>query len=450
MRPITAQPSDALTGSAQIPGDKSISHRALMIGALAVGETGIRGLLEGEDVLRTAEAMTALGAEIVREADGTWRVWGRGLGGLTAPDQVLDMGNSGTGARLLMGILAGHPVTATLPGDASLRARPMARVIAPLGEMGARFVARDGGRLPLTVTGATRPSPLRYRLPVASAQVKSAILLAGLNAPGRTTVIEPTPTRDHSELMLRHFGATVAVEETAEGRAVAVTGQPELVGRQIEVPADPSSAAFATVAALILPGSELRLPGVGINPHRAGLYQTLQEMGAALSFENRREQAGEPVADLVARAGPLEGIEVPATRVASMIDEFPVLAVAAACARGRTVMTGLGELRVKESDRLAAVAHGLAACGVEVEEGEDSLVVHGRGGRGSGKGSGRPPGGATIETGLDHRIAMSFLVLGLAAERPVTIDDGTPIETSFPGFAKLMTALGAKIEVGAP
>ncbi len=442
MRPLTAQPSEALTGSAQIPGDKSISHRALMIGALAVGETTIRGLLEGEDVLRTAAAMTALGAEIHRGDDGAWRVWGRGLGGLTAPDQVLDLGNSGTGARLLMGILAGHPVTATLTGDASLRARPMARVIAPLGEMGARFVAREGGRLPLTVTGAARPSPLRYRLPVASAQVKSAILLAGLNAPGRTTVIEPVPTRDHSELMLRHFGATVTVEETEEGRAIAVTGQPELRGRPIEVPADPSAAAFALVAALILPGSELRLPGVGVNPHRAGLFQTLQEMGAALSLENRRERAGEPVADLVARAGPLEGIEVPAARAPSMIDEYPVLAAAAACARGRTVMNGLGELRVKESDRLAAVARGLAACGVEVEEGEDRLVVHGCGGR--------PPGGATIETGLDHRIAMSFLVLGLAAERPVTIDDAATIETSFPGFAKLMTALGAKIEAGAP
>lgn len=450
MRPLTAQPSSALTGSAQIPGDKSISHRALMIGALAVGETTIRGLLEGEDVLRTAAAMTALGAEIVRGADGTWRVWGRGLGGLTAPEQVLDMGNSGTGVRLLMGVLAGHPVTATLTGDASLCSRPMGRVMAPLGEMGARFAAREGGRLPLTVTGAARPSPLHYRLPVASAQVKSAILLAGLNAPGRTTVIEPAPTRDHSERMLRHFGAEVAVEETDEGRAIAVTGQPELTGRPIEVPADPSSAAFATVAALILPGSELRLPGVGINPHRAGLYQTLQEMGAALSFENRREQAGEPVADLVARAAPLEGVEVPATRVPSMIDEFPVLAVAAACARGRTVMTGLGELRVKESDRLAAVARGLAACGVEVEEGEDSLVVHGCGGPGGGRGGGRPPGGAAIETGLDHRIAMSFLVLGLAAERPVTIDDEAPIETSFPGFAKLMNGLGANIEGGAP
>jgi 3-phosphoshikimate 1-carboxyvinyltransferase len=446
MRPLTAHPSEALTGSAAIPGDKSISHRALMIAGLAVGETEIRGLLEGEDVLRTAEAMTALGAEIVRGGDGTWRVWGRGLGGLRTPERVLDLGNSGTGARLLMGLLAGHPVTATLTGDASLRARPMARVIAPLTEMGARFAGRDGGRLPLTMTGAARPGPLRYRLPVASAQVKSAILLAGLNAPGRTTVIEPTPTRDHSELMLRHFGAEVTVEEIDEGRAIAVTGQPELAARPVEVPADPSSAAFATVAALILPGSALELPGVGINPHRTGLYETLREMGAEIGFENVRERAGEPVADLVVRAGPLDGVEVPAARAPAMIDEYPVLAVAAACARGRTVMHGLGELRVKESDRLAAVARGLAACGVEVEEAADSLVVHGRG----GPGGGRPPGGAAIETGLDHRIAMSFLVLGLAAERPVSIDDEAPIETSFPGFAKLMTTLGAKIEAAGP
>ncbi len=442
MRPLTAHPSEALTGSAAIPGDKSISHRALMIAALAVGETEIRGLLEGEDVLRTAAAMTALGAGIDRDGDAVWRVWGRGLGGLTAPEQILDLGNSGTGARLLMGLLAGHPITATLAGDASLCARPMGRVIAPLTEMGARFAAREGGRLPLTMTGAARPSPLRYRLPVASAQVKSAILLAALSAPGRSTVIEPSPTRDHSELMLRHFGAEVAVEDVDEGRAISVTGQPELIARPVQVPGDPSSAAFITVAALILPGSALELPGVGINPHRTGLYETLREMGAELSFENRREQAGEPVADLIVRAGPLEGVEVPAARAPSMIDEYPVLAVAAACAKGRTVMRGLGELRVKESDRLAAVARGLAACGVEVEEDADSLVVQGCGGR--------PPGGAAIATGLDHRIAMSFLVLGLAAERPVTIDDEAPIETSFPGFAKLMTALGAKIEAGAP
>jgi 3-phosphoshikimate 1-carboxyvinyltransferase len=440
MQPLTARPSEALTGTAAIPGDKSISHRALMIGALAVGETEIHGLLEGQDVLRTAQAMAALGAEIARDDDGVWRLWGRGLGGLTAPEDVLDLGNSGTGARLLLGLLAGHPVTATLTGDASLRARPMGRVIAPLTDMGARISARDGGRLPLTITGAASPSPIRYRLPVASAQVKSAILLAGLSAPGQTTVVEPAPTRDHSERMLRHFGAAIEVEETGEGRAVALSGQPELLGHSVGVPADPSSAAFAAVAALVLPGSELRLPGLGVNPHRTGLFETLQEMGADLAFENQREEAGEPVADLVLRAGPLEGVQVPAARAPAMIDEYPVLAVAAACAHGTTVMRGLAELRVKESDRLAAIARGLAACGVEVEAGEDSLTVHGRGGR--------PAGGARIEAGLDHRIAMSFLVLGLAAERAVTIDDAQAIETSFPGFARLMTDLGAEIEAG--
>ena len=440
MRPLTARPSEALTGTAAIPGDKSISHRALMIGTLAVGETEIRGLLEGEDVLRTARAMAALGAEIERDDEGAWRLWGRGLGGLRAPEDVLDLGNSGTGARLLLGLLAGHALTATLTGDASLRARPMARVIGPLTEMGARISARDGGRLPLTIRGAASPSPIRYRLPVASAQVKSAILLAGLSAPGKTTVVEPEPTRDHSERMLRHFGAEIEVEETEEGRAVALCGQPELLAQAVRVPADPSSAAFAAVAALVLPGSELRLPGLGVNPHRTGLFETLEEMGAELAFENRRDQAGEPVADLVLRAGTLEGVEVPAARAPAMIDEFPILAVAAACARGTTVMRGLAELRLKESDRLAAIARGLAACGVEVEAGEDSLTVHGRGAR--------PPGGARIEAGLDHRIAMSFLVLGLAAERPVTIDDAAPIETSFPGFARLLTDLGANIEAG--
>ena len=446
MRPLTARPSSALTGVARIPGDKSISHRALIIGGLAVGETEIRGLLEGEDVLRTAQALRALGAEIECDAERVWRVWGRGLGALVEPEQVLDLGNSGTGARLLLGLLAGHPLTATLTGDASLRARPMGRVIAPLTEMGARIAARDGGRLPLTIKGAASPSPIRYRLPVASAQVKSAILLAGLSAPGKTTVIEPAPTRDHSELMLRHFGATIEVEETEAGRAIAVTGQPELLGQAVQVPADPSSAAFAAVAALVLPGSELRLPGVGLNPHRTGLFETLEEMGAEIAFENRREQAGEPVADLTLRAGPLDGVEVPAARAPAMIDEYPILAVAAACARGRTVMRGLAELRVKESDRLAAMARGLSACGITVEAGADSLIVHGCGGRPPGG----APGGTTVETGLDHRIAMSFLVLGLAAERPVTVDDAGPIETSFPGFAQLMTDLGAEIEAGGP
>jgi len=437
VRPLTARRSDALQGTAAVPGDKSISHRALIIGALAVGETVIEGLLEGEDVRRTAAAVGALGAAVTGDDSGTWRVWGRGIGGLVEPEDVLDLGNSGTGARLLMGVLASHPLSAVLSGDDSLRRRPMARVAEPLRRMGAQVVGRAGCRLPLSVTGTGEALAIRYRLPVASAQVKSAILLAGLNAPGATTVIEPTPTRDHTELMLAHFGAAIEVEQTDEGRAVRLIGQPELAGRGVRVPGDPSSAAFPIVAASILPGSEIRLPGVGMNPHRTGLLQTLRDMGARIEVENPRDEAGEPVADLSVAAAALKGVEVPAGRAPSMIDEYPILAVAAACAEGTTVMRGLGELRVKESDRLAAIARGLAACGVAVEEGEDTLRVHG---------SGTPPaGGAGIETALDHRIAMSFLVLGLAAARPVTIDDATPIETSFPGFARLMGDLGARL-----
>ncbi len=420
-----------------MPGDKSISHRALMFGALAVGETVIEGLLEGEDVLRTAAAMRALGAQAERGPDGVWRVRGRGVGGLAEPDDVLDMGNAGTGARLLMGLLASHRVTAILTGDASLRRRPMGRVAAPLRLMGAEFVARGGDRLPLAVIGTAEPMPITYRLPVPSAQVKSAVLLAGLNTPGETTVIEPEPTRDHTELMLRHYGATVRVEQLPEGRAVTVEGQPEITGRAVRVPADPSSAAFPIVAALIRPGSRVVLPGVGLNPHRIGLIDTLREMGADIAVANARTEAGEPVADLTVVAGELSGVDVPPERAPSMIDEYPILAMAAACATGRTRMAGLAELRVKESDRLAAVADGLAACGVEVEAGEDSLTVHGTGRR--------PRGGATVPSGLDHRIAMAFLVLGMAAEAPVGVDDAGPIETSFPGFALLMNRLGARI-----
>ncbi len=441
MQALIAQPTEAFAGTARVPGDKSISHRALLLGGLALGETRIEGLLEGEDVLRSAAAMRALGAEAERAADGSWRVAGRGVGGLAEPGQVLDLGNSGTGARLLMGLIAGHPISAVLTGDRSLCSRPMGRVVRPLEQMGAQIVGRDGERLPLTVIGTAEPLPIRYQLPVASAQVKSAVLLAGLSAPGQTSVVEPAPSRDHSEIMLRHFGAEVAVEagERPGERIVTLTGQPELERREIQVPADPSSAAFAAVAALLLPGSELRLTEVCVNPHRTGLYDSLREMGADIGFENQRRLGGEAVADLVVRAGPLEGIEVPAERAPAMIDEYPILAVAAAAAKGRTVMHGLGELRVKESDRLAAIARGLAACGVEVEEGPDSLAVTGRGGR--------PPGGndRPLATALDHRIAMSFLVLGLAAERPVTIDDGGPIDTSFPGFAELMAGLGARI-----
>jgi 3-phosphoshikimate 1-carboxyvinyltransferase len=440
---MTARPGAALSGSIRLPGDKSISHRALMFGALAVGETVIDGLLEGEDVLRTAAAMRALGAEIERDAEGSWHVWGRGIGALDEPGDVLDMGNSGTGARLLLGILASHPLTAVLTGDASLRRRPMARVTEPLSACGAVFIAREGGRLPLTVIGARDPLPLDYRLPVPSAQVKSAVLLAGLNAPGETRVVEREATRDHSERMLAHFGAAIRRREIDdEGQPateILLTGQPELAGRAVRVPADPSSAAFPLVAALMVPGSEVRLAAVGMNPLRSGLVTTLQEMGGDIAIENRREEGGEPVADLVVRGSRLKGVEVPAARAPSMIDEYPILAMAAAAAEGRTVMHGLGELRVKESDRLAAVARGLACCGVGVEEQADSLTVEGCGGR--------PPGGnaAAVETELDHRIAMSFLVLGLAAERPVLIDDMTPVATSFPDFTPLMQRLGAEI-----
>ncbi len=445
---MTARPGTALSGTVTLPGDKSISHRALMFGALAVGETVIDGLLEGEDVLRTAAAMRALGAEIERDGAGRWHVWGCGIGALREPEDVLDMGNSGTGARLLLGILAGHPLTAVLTGDASLRRRPMARVTEPLAACGAAFIAREGGRLPLTVIGARDPLPLDYRLPVPSAQVKSAVLLAGLNAPGETRVVEREATRDHSERMLGHFGASLRRREIDdEGHRaleIVLTGQPELTGRAVRVPADPSSAAFPLVAALLLPGSEVRLAAVGMNPLRSGLVTTLQEMGGDITVENAREEGGEPVADLVVRGSRLRGIEVPAERAPSMIDEYPILAMAAAAAEGRTVMHGLGELRVKESDRLAAVARGLARCGVAVEEHPETLAVAGCGGR--------PPGGndQPIETELDHRIAMSFLVLGLAAERPVLIDDVTPVSTSFPDFAPLMQGLGAEFAAPEP
>lgn len=440
MQPLTASAAKPLRGVVRVPGDKSISHRALLIGALAIGETVIEGLLEGEDVLRTAAAMRELGAGVKRGDDGLWRVEGAGLGGLREPSQVLDMGNSGTAARLLLGVLATHPLTAFMAGDASLCRRPMARVVTPLEQFGARFVTREGGRMPLAIVGSDDPVPVTYRLPVASAQVKSAVLLAGLNTPGWTTAIESQPTRDHTERMLRHFGATVDTREAKGGALEAsVLGQPELVGKRVQVPADISSAAFPLVAALVVPGSEVGLTGVGMNQRRTGLIETLREMGAQIECRDERELAGEPVADLHVTAGRLRGVEVPAVRAPSMIDEYPVLAVAAAFAEGRTVMRGLGELRVKESDRLAAMAKGLAACGVKVDEGQDSLVVHGTGGRGV-------PGGGTIETDLDHRIAMSFLVLGCGSGKTVSVDDAAPIETSFPGFVSLMNGLGADIQ----
>lgn len=410
-----------------------------MLGSLAVGETRIEGLLEGEDVLRTADAMRAMGAEVERTAPGSWRVAGVGVGGLAEPEDVLDMGNAGTGARLLMGVLAGHDMTAFLTGDASLRSRPMGRVATPLAEMGARILARDGCRLPLAVVGAADPMPLEYRLPVPSAQVKSAILLAGLSAPGETCVIEPEPTRDHTERMLRHFGGTVRMESDAAGaRRVTLLGQPELSAADVVVPRDISSAAFPIVAALIVRNAEVVLPGIGLNPHRNGLLETLIEMGASLDERNPRDVAGEPVADLVVRSGPLRGVTVPAERAPSMIDEYPILAVAAAFAVGETRMCGLSELRVKESDRLAAIADGLRANGVEVAIEGDDLIVTGRGEQ--------PKGGGLVEARHDHRIAMSFLVMGMGAQEAVSLDDMSPVDTSFPGFADLMNGLGGNIE----
>ncbi len=410
-----------------------------MLGALAVGETRIEGLLEGEDVLRTAAAMRAMGAEVEQLGSGSWRIAGVGVGGLAEPDDVLDMGNAGTGARLLMGVLAGHDMTAFLTGDASLRSRPMARVANPLGEMGARILSRDGERLPLAVVGAADPMPIEYQLPVPSAQVKSAILLAGLNAPGETSVIEPEPTRDHTERMMRHFGATVRMQEEADGgRRVTLVGQPELEAADIVVPRDISSAAFAIVGALIVAESEVVLPGIGLNPHRNGLLVTLREMGADIEETNSRDMAGEPVADLVVRHGEMRGVTVPAARAPSMIDEYPVLAVAAAFASGKTRMCGLSELRVKESDRLAAIVDGLIANGVNAAIEGDDLIVTGTGVR--------PTGGGTAESRHDHRIAMSFLVMGMGTVRPITVDDTSPIDTSFPGFTGLMNAMGAEIE----
>lgn len=438
MTRLTSKMAGPLSGTISVPGDKSISHRALMFGAMAMGETRVTGMLEGEDVLSTAAAMQSLGAKVERLEDGTWVINGVGVGGFREPTGVLDMGNSGTSARLLMGILATQPFTSFMTGDKSLCARPMNRVITPLGPVGASFMSRSGGRLPVAIAGTESPMPITYELPVASAQVKSAILLAGLNAPGETCVIEPHPSRDHTEKMLTHFGAEVSVETREDGaRVITVRGQPELIARDVVVPSDPSSAAFAVVAALIVPGSKIVIEGVGMNPLRTGLFATLKEMGAKISEQNVRIEAGEEVADLVVEHSTLKGITVPADRAPSMIDEYPVLAVAASYAQGTTHMEGLEELRVKESDRLSVVANSLKACGVDYEEGPDSLSVHATGQA--------PKGGATIQSHLDHRIAMSFLVFGMASAEPVMIDDASPINTSFPGFADLMNGLGAKI-----
>ena len=436
--PLEARCSGPLTGKARVPGDKSISHRALILGALSVGKTRISGLLEGEDVLNTAKSMRALGAEVDRTGDFAWVVQGVGVSGFAEPQNPLDFGNSGTGCRLVMGAVAGCPITAVFDGDASLRSRPMRRVLDPLELMGAKTRSSgEGGRLPLTLAGARDPVPITYRTPVASAQIKSAVLLAGLSAPGVTTVIEQEASRDHTELMLKHFGAEiVSSKEGAHGRKIALTGQPELHGADVVVPADPSSAAFPIVAALIVGGSDIILPDVMTNPLRTGLFATLREMGALLEETEARSDTGEPMAQIRARASKLRGVEVPPERAPSMIDEYLVLAVAAAFAEGTTIMRGLHELPVKESDRLAATAAMLRVNGVSVEISGDDLVVEGRG---------HVPGGGLVATHMDHRIAMSALVMGLASDKPVKVDDTAFIATSFPDFIPMMRALGAEL-----
>lgn len=437
--PATSKKSINLSGHIRIPGDKSISHRALMFGALANGETRITGLLEGEDVIHTAHAMRAMGAKIEKE-DSVFVIHGTGNGCLLEAQEPLDFGNAGTGARLTMGLVGTYAMKTRFVGDASLSKRPMGRILDPLRLMGVQVEAAEGDRLPLTLWGAVTPNPITYRVPMASAQVKSAVLLAGLNTPGITTVIEPVMTRDHTEKMLVGFGADLEVETDADGvRYIHLQGQGELSGQTITVPGDPSSAAFPLVAALITEGSDVTIENVLLNPTRTGLITTLLDMGADIAFQNKRQTGGEDVADIRVRSSKLKGVRVPKERTPSMIDEYPVLAIAAAFAEGKTVMEGLAELRVKESDRLAAVANGLKINGVECEEGQDFLVV-------SGRPSGKNIGGGTVTTHLDHRIAMSFLVLGLRAERPVTIDDRRMIATSFPEFMDMMTNLGAKIE----
>lgn len=427
--------SAPLQGKIAIPGDKSISHRSLMLSALAVGESRVTGLLEGHDVLATAAAMRAMGASIERQSDREWRIHGVGVGGLLQPQGALDMGNSGTSTRLLMGLVASHPITATFVGDASLSGRPMGRVIDPLSQMGADITASPGGRLPLMLRGLAPAIPLSYRLPVASAQVKSAVLLAGLNTPGITEVIEPVPTRDHSERMLRGFGADLTVETGADGtRHIRIRGEAELKPQTIIVPGDPSSAAFFIVAALLVPGSDVIITNVGLNPTRAGLIDVLRQMGGDIAELNPRDVGGEPVADLHVRHSALRGIDVDPAVVPSMVDEFPILFVAAALAEGRTTTTGLDELRVKESDRIAVMATGLTAIGARVEESEDGLTIDGTGGD-------PLPGGATIASHLDHRICMSFAIAGLVSSTPVTIDDIAPVATSFPNFEALLAGL---------
>ena len=440
--PLSFSKAGPLSGRVRVPGDKSISHRALMLSALAIGESVIEGLLEGEDVLATAAAMRAMGADIVRAENGVWRVHGVGVGGLLQPEGALDMGNSGTSTRLLMGLVASHAITAPFTGDASLSKRPMGRVTEPLGTMGADFTCSPGGKgsqyLPIMVRGACPAVPISYRLPMASAQVKSAILLAGLNTPGITTVIEPVPTRDHSERMLAGFGAKIDVSTDADGaRHISIHGEAELTPQHVIVPGDPSSAAFPMVAACLVPGSEVRIDNVGINPTRAGLIHVLKDMGANIQLVDERTVGGEPVADLIVSHGPLKAIETSPDIVPSMVDEFPILFIAAALAEGTSVFRGLEELRVKESDRISVMAKGLGAIGVRVEELEDGLIVHGSGGA-------MLAGGATIAAQLDHRIAMSFAIAGLVSHAPVTIDDMSPVATSFPSFVSMFEGLGAR------
>jgi 3-phosphoshikimate 1-carboxyvinyltransferase len=435
-RPLSAPPAGPLAGTALVPGDKSISHRALILGTLAVGETRISGLLEAGDVLATAAACRALGAGVTNHAPGSWSVHGVGVGGLSTPGDVLDFGNSGTGSRLVMGMMATTPISAVFTGDTSLRSRPMGRVLDPLTLFGAEFSAREGGRMPLTLSGSSAPIPVEHHINLASAQVKSALLLAALNAPGRSRISQSALTRDHTEKMLAGFGAQIEIETLDQGEAITITGQAELKPTAIEVPRDPSSAAFPLVAALLVPDSVVTIPGVLLNPRRIGLLYALREMGARVDVLHRRESGGEEIGDLVAHASALKGFEVPPAWAPSMIDEYPILAVAAAFAEGRTVMRGLEELRVKESDRLAAMADGLKAIGAQVEELPDGLIIEGTG-RAIG-------GGGVIPTHMDHRIAMSFLVAGLAAKAPVTVDDTAMIATSFPEFEHLMRNLGAQ------
>lgn len=435
-QPRTVRAAAALRGTIAVPGDKSISHRSLMLSALAVGESRVEGLLEGEDVLATAAAMRAMGADIVRQDDGVWVIHGVGVGGLLQPETALDMGNSGTSTRLLMGLVASHPITATFIGDASLSKRPMGRVIEPLSQMGAEFQDTPGGRLPLMVRGIGPAVPIRYTLPVASAQVKSAILLAGLNTPGETTVIEPIATRDHSERMLAGFGAELTVTPSPEGKVITIRGQAELKPQNIVVPGDPSSAAFWLVAGSIVPGADVTITNVGMNPTRTGIIASLKMMGADITELDARIVGGEPVADLRVRHAPLSAIEVPPELTPSMIDEYPVLFVAAAFATGTTIARGAEELRVKESDRITAMADALGACGVTCKEFEDGMAVTGTGGE-------PIPGGATIATLLDHRIAMSMTIAALNARNPITLDDAAPVATSYPIFFDTLEKLGA-------